>query len=177
MRPMAQPQTMSKSDYVKLRGRFTPSNPKIIFVLESPPASGLYFYNPDGKTSEPLFKAIMKDVLEIAPESKEVGLAEFAARGYLLIDATYKPVNDLDDREADAIIASDFPELVEDLGNHAGPESGIVLVKANVFALLASKLQDTGFNVLNKGISIPFPGTGNQRKFRTAVRAVLGLTV
>ena len=33
--------------------------------------------------TEPLFKAIIKDVLEIAPNAKEEGLAEFAARGYL----------------------------------------------------------------------------------------------
>jgi hypothetical protein len=166
---------MTKSEYKQFRDRFTPENPKIIFILESPPVSGLYFYNPNGKTTEPLFKAMMKDVLEIAPNSKDEGLREFAARGYLVIDATYTPVNRLDDKEADAIIDRDFPLLVEDLLKHAGPETAIVLVKANVSATLGPKLNDVGFKVLNDGVIIRFPGTGNQGKFRAAIRRVLGL--
>jgi hypothetical protein len=46
-------------------------------------------------------------------------------------------------------------------------------VKANVCDL-EPKLKTVGFNILNGGVRIPFPGTGNQGKFRTAVRAVLG---
>jgi hypothetical protein len=53
------------------------------------PKSGLYFYKPEGLLSEPLFSAMMKDVLEIKPRTKDEGLREFAARGFLLIDATY----------------------------------------------------------------------------------------
>lgn len=165
---------MTKSEYLKLRDRFTPQNPKIIFVLESPPASGLYFYNPDGKTTEPLFKAMMKDVLEIEPKTKEEGLQKFAAAGYLIIDATYTPVNNLDDDEADAIIGRDFRDLVEDLSKHATADTGIVLVKANICDL-EPKLKEAGFNILNAGVRIPFPATGNQNKFRSAIRAVLGL--
>jgi hypothetical protein len=168
------PPTMTKPDYLKFRDRFTPPNPKIIFVLESPPASGRYFYNPDGPITEPLFRAMMKDVLEIAPDSKEQGLTQFAAGGYLIVDATYTRVNKLKDKEADAIIDRDFAELVEDLREHAGPGTAIVLVKANVCALLESKLKDAGFNVLNKGVSIPFPGSGQHTNFRNSVRAVLG---
>lgn len=74
----AQPAPLVKADYLNFRNRFIPLNTKIIFVLESPPASGKYFYNPDGKTSEPLFRAMMKDVLGITPSSKEEGLKEFA---------------------------------------------------------------------------------------------------
>lgn len=165
---------MTKSDYLQLRNRFTPPNLKIIFILESPPASGLYFYNPDGKTSEPLFRAMMKDVLEIEPTSKQEGLKEFAARGYLIIDATYTPVNNLDDNEADAIIKRDFPALVADLSKHATADTGIVLVKANICDL-EPKLKEAGFNILNGGVRIPFPATWHQNKFRSAIRAVLGL--
>lgn len=114
-------------------------------------------------------KARCSAVLEIAPYYKEEGLKQFAARGYLLIDA---PVNNLEDEEADAIIARDFPELVEDLRKHKGFEAGIVLVKANVCDL-EPKLKDVGFNILNEGVRIPFPGTGNQGKFRTLIRKIL----
>jgi hypothetical protein len=71
----------------------------------------------------------MKNVLEITPTSKETGLKEFAARGYLLLDATYTPVNRSNRKKRTAIILRDFPLLVEDLRKHGGPEVGIVLVK------------------------------------------------
>jgi hypothetical protein len=79
--------------YADLRGRYTPEHPKIIFVLESPPVSGKYFYDPDGFTTEPLFSGMMKDVLELSPKTKHEGLIGFTAHDYLLLDATYTPVN------------------------------------------------------------------------------------
>jgi hypothetical protein len=55
--------------------------------------SGKYFYDPEGLTTEPLFSAMMKEVLELSPQTKHEGLSEFAARDYPLLDATYTPVN------------------------------------------------------------------------------------
>jgi hypothetical protein len=115
---------------------------------------------------------MMKDVLGIEPHSKE-GLTAFATRGYLIVNATYTPVNNLKDKEADSIITRDFPELVDDLRKHAGSATDVVLVKANV-CNLERKLKGVGFNILNGGVRIPFPGTGNQGKFKSAIRAVLG---
>jgi hypothetical protein len=120
---------------------------------------------------------MMKDVLEIKPKTKEEGLAEFASRGFLLIDATYKPVNHphLSQKARNALILDDFPLLIEELRKHAEPETGVVLVKANVCELLEPKLTNCGFTVLNRGKKIPFPSTGQQNRFREAVREVLGL--
>ncbi|HVP42093.1 MAG TPA: hypothetical protein VMS96_01600 [Terriglobales bacterium] len=167
---------ITKTEYFELRSRYTPKHPKTIFVLESPPASGKYFYNPTGTVREPLFKALMDDVLEVAAQTKEEGLKTFASEGFLVVDATYTPVNDLDDDEADAIILRDFPLLLEDLRAHAGPDTALVLIKANVCELLEPKLKKEDFKVLNNGERIPFPSTGQQTKFRTAIRKVLGLS-
>jgi hypothetical protein len=168
---------LTPAAYLSFRERYLPAHPKIIFVLESPPKSGLYFYRPDGAVSEPLFSAMMKDVLEINPKTKEQGLGAFAARGFLLIDATYKPVNHphLSKKARNALILDDFALLVEELRKHTEPETGVVLVKVNVCELLEQKLIDGGFKVLNHGRKIPFPSTGQQKKFREAVRQVLGL--
>jgi hypothetical protein len=166
---------LTRAEYLGYRGRYLPERRKIVFVLESPPISGLYFYKPEGSVSEPLFRAMMKDVLGIKPRTKEEGLGEFAARGFLLIDATYTPVNHLSGRARDAAILDDLPSLVEDLSKYAEPETSVVLVKANVCDLLEEKLTRFGFAVLNRGTRIPFPSTGQQNKFRDAVRRVLGL--
>lgn len=159
------------------RERFTPAHCKVIFVLESPPKSGKYFYNPEGRTTEPLFSGMMKDVLGMRPQTKTEGLSEFAARGYLVIDATYKPVNraHLSPKSRDALILEDLPLLVEDLRRYVNDETELVLVKANVCRLLESKLAAAGFTVLNRGLIVHFPSTGRQRQFRRTVRQVLGL--
>jgi hypothetical protein len=77
-----------------VRAPYVPEHPRVIFVFESPPASGNYFYKPERTGYEPLFDAMMKDVLRIEPpQNKHEGLRAFADRGFLLLDATYTPVN------------------------------------------------------------------------------------
>ena len=168
---------MSRAEYLQLRAPYLPENRKIVFVLESPPKSGLYFYNPEGRVSEPLFHAMMKDIVGIKPSSKDEGLREFAFRGYLLIDATYTPVNHdhLSHRERNQRILDDLPVLVEELRGCMAPNAGVVLVKANVCTLLEPILTAHGFPILNRGRTIPFPSTGQQNRFRRAVREVLEL--
>lgn len=164
---------MTKAQYLRFRNQYIPSNIKVVFVLESPPTSGRYFYNRDGSLSEPLFRAMMKDVLEISPASKEEGLQEFSSRGFFLVDATYTPINHSKGKERNAIILRDFPLLVGALREYTRPETGIVLVKANVCELLEKRLTEAGFNVLNRGTMIPFPSTGQQSRFAECVRKVL----
>jgi len=167
---------MSRAEYLRLRSPYVPVHRRIVFVLESPPKSGLYFYNPDGRVSEPLFSAMMKDIIGLNPKSKDEGLREFASRGFLLIDATYTPVNHdhLSDRERNKRILDDLPVLVDELRQYVGSGTGVVLVKANVCELLEPVLLAHGFPILNRGMTIPFPSNGQQNRFRETVRQVLG---
>jgi hypothetical protein len=105
------------------------------------------------------------------------GLREFAMGGYLLLDATYTPLNHphLSSGERDRLVLADLPLLVEELRKCRGSSTRLILVKANVCRLLDSKLTGAGFPVLNHGKSIPFPSTGQQKKFRDTVRQVLDL--
>jgi hypothetical protein len=171
---------LTKTEYAGMRARYTPRCSKIIFILESPPISGKYFYNPEGRTSEPLFSAMMKDVLEMSPKTKHDGLTEFATHGYLLIDATYVPANlpgsaSAQNNSAAVQIQQDFPLLVEELNRHVQVDTRLLLVKANVCRLLDKPLKQHGFGVLNGNLAIPFPSNGQQPRFRAMVRQVLGL--
>ena len=90
---------------------------KLVIVAESPPASGKYFYDTTGSPKEPLFSALLLQ-LGISPTTKVAGLIELQKRGWVLVDATYQPVDKLakDARhDRDAVIANDYPLLVEDL--------------------------------------------------------------
>jgi hypothetical protein len=122
---------------------------------------------------------MMHDVLGIEPGTKAEGLAEFAARGFLLIDATYTPVNGYPEGLLrDKIVAEGFPFLVEELQKYARAESKVILVKKNDCNLLVRRLKDLDrFHILNSVDIIPFPGSGQQARFREIIRHTLGLGV
>jgi hypothetical protein len=160
-----------KSHYQKLRTRYQPTHVTLIFLLESPPASGKYFYDPTGKTTEPLFAGLMR-LIDENPGTKEEGLAAFAEKGLFLMDATYQPVNHIkSDKERNQAILDALPELIKDL-NRTLPDhrTPIVLVKANICRLLEAPLKKEGFNVLNDGRVIPFPSSGQQAKFHRTIQ-------
>jgi hypothetical protein len=159
--------------YLAVRCRFEPDDVRLVVVAESPPASGLYFYNPQGKVSEPLFAALMAQ-LGFAAATKEDGLREFQRRGWLLIDATYEPVNRLTRAGRNKVIERDYPLLCKDLAKLIPDRSTpLILIKANVCRLLEPKLVRDEFNVLNRGCVVPFPSSGWQAEFRKKFVAIL----
>lgn len=89
-----------KTYYLQLRNRYRPTQIKTVFVLESPPASGKYFYDKSGLISEPLFSAMM-ELLNFKAKTKHDGLEYFADTGHFLVDATYEPVNELKEKTRD----------------------------------------------------------------------------
>jgi hypothetical protein len=124
-----------RSEYLDLRRRFEPASATLVIVAESPPVSGLYFYNPDG---ELLFAALMEQ-LGVQPRTKLEGLTEFQKRGWALVDATYEPVNGLTGRGRDLVLDRDYPELRDDLRQLLAVRWStvpLVLIKANVCRLV-----------------------------------------
>lgn len=159
--------------YVQLRDRYQPRRIRAIFVLESPPVSGKYFYEAQGSTGEPLFRAMMQ-LLGIKPLSKLEGLRAFQRAGYILIDAIYQPVNKMNYGKRNAKIVRNVPNLVRDLRRvGANRRTPILLVKTNVCKLLGKPLMVYGFNVLNRGVAIPFPSHGWQGRFSSLARQLL----
>ena len=168
---------MSRSpiEYKRMRDVYKPSCIRAIFILESPPRSGKYFYDPAGETNEALFGAMM-DLLHIKNDlkNKEDGLRRFQKQGFIVVDASYVPVNGLEGNHRDQAIIREFESLVDDLDSlDPGKEVPLVLVKANVCKVLEHRLKTKGFKVINDGQSIPFPGSGRQRDFREKIALVL----
>jgi hypothetical protein len=164
---------MDRAGYLTFRSRYQPVSPRLIIVAESPPVSGRYFYNSEGAVTEPLFSAVMQQI-GVKPLFKEQGLQRLQEIGWLLVDATYEPVNDYTDRKKDSVIVRDYPQLLNDL-IHLSPDRSvpIVLIKVNVCRLLESRLSKDGFDVINGGKEIPFPSSGQQGKFRSAFSDVV----
>lgn len=173
---------MRRDDYLSLRSKYEPKPAKLVIVAESPPASASrrYFYNPKGNPSEPLFLALMRQ-LHFSARTKEDGLAEFQRRGWILVDATYEPVNKHADSgrnmaisKRNSAIERDYPQLRDDLDSLIPDRSTpIILIKANVCQALEPKLTKDGFTVLNRGQKIYFPGNGRQKDFHDQFGAIL----
>jgi hypothetical protein len=168
-----------RDQYLSMRRKFEPATVTLVIVAESPPVGGKYLYDPAGKVSEPLFDALIKQ-LGIQPKTKIDGLREFQSRGWVLVDATYEPVNAPDKTDKDLVIARDYQELCGDLKRLlAGHwrEIPLILIKSNVCRMLEPKLNEDGFKVLNKGRIVPFPSHGHQpvfdRRFREIVQQTL----
>jgi hypothetical protein len=166
----------TKDDYLELRRRYKPEIVRLAIVAESPPASGKYFYDPAGRRTEALFSALMTR-LGISPGTKEEGLREFQRRGWVLVDATYEPVNK--SKRRDETILRDYPHLRDDLSRLLPDRSKtpVIVIKATVCDLLAQKLKDDGFNVVNDGRRVYFPSHGRQPDFhREFAAALVGVT-
>lgn len=163
---------MNQQYYRNLRNKYNPNNLRIVFILESPPVSGKFFYNEGGSIKEPLFSAMMK-LLNYNPKNKQEGLTHFADSGYLIVDSTYEPVNNLKGKKRDDKILENYDNLIMDLKEMGDPKDlSLILVKANICRLYEKRLSEAGFNVLNDGIIIPFPSTGQQNKFQIGIRNV-----
>jgi hypothetical protein len=105
------------------------------------------------------------------------GLLNLKRSGWVLVDATYEPVNQHGSKPIrNEIIERDYPKLCEDLAQLSPDRSvPVVLIKANVCELLEVRLMHDGFKVLNRGVRIPFPANGHQIRFREPFRAALAL--
>lgn len=162
--------------YHRLRSRFTPAKPSLILIAESPPVSGKYFYDTTGRVGESLFIAIMKSILKMRPESKEKGLIALKDNGVVLLDATYTQINSgYSEKQKASIILDGYSELLSRI-NETTQEKAVpvLLIKMNICRCLEPLLTKDGYNVINRGVAVPFPCSGNQRKFAAAIEEILG---
>ncbi len=163
---------MTEKEYKSYRNKYRPKKLKAIFIGESPPNSGKYFYKPEGKISEPLFKNFM-EAMDIPHSTKAEGLKEFARRGYFLIDATYTPVNGIKDtwKRTEAIFR-DFCSFFKDLRFTVGKNKHVlvVFVKVNVFDLYAPFIRGE-YNMIDE--RIPFPSRWNRKSFLKKMKHLL----
>ncbi len=158
-------------EYLALRDRYLPEKIRTVFVLESPPSGPGFFYDPDGRITEPLFSAFM-EALGIKAQSKKEGLEIFHARGFFLIDPVYVPVNKLPEKKAAQIIMRNFGRLSEELGRVAAANTPVVIVKTTVFRLLYGPLKNAGFAILNRE-PIAFPSHGRRKEFVRKIRKLV----
>lgn len=153
--------------YSHLRDPFTPGEVKLVMLFESPPVSGMYFYDPEGRTTEALYSAIMK-LFGWKPTFKTEGLQWFCDAGMILLDATYQQVNGMTLKQRRHIMRADYPDLIARL-----PDAPVMIGMSAVYDAVNDLLIKDGVYVINGPIKVPFPANGRQRQFHEKAGAVL----
>ena len=168
------------SAYDELRQQYKPTKIKGLLIAESPPPSAevggsRHFYRSDKiRTDDRLFvntiKALYPEASELTESQiepdKEKWLRRFQADGWYMIEALeVSQEHEVTKKQRQAKIAEALPRLVERVKELATPQTGIVLIKSNVYDVAAEPLRAAGFRVLNTEL-VDYPGRFNQRDYR-----------
>ena len=138
----------------------------LLLVAEAPPgASDRYFYLPDVDAHDSLFRYVTRAILHLEPTraSKAELLEQLKDRGVFLIDLKQDPADGTP-------LTNHVPDLVERI-RRLNPEK-IILIKATVYDAAYRALANAGLPVVFE--RVPFPGSGQQKRFAEAFGRALG---
>jgi hypothetical protein len=160
----------TKEENLLFAYQYKPEIVKVLWIVESPPYSNppRYFYRPELTKHDSLYKEVMKS-LDIIPSSpKADSLNKFKQLGYFLIDAAKCPIDKKNSRLKTQIIKNCSSILQQEVIS-LEPEK-IIIIKATLYNDVYKCLCEIGFdkNIINSK-PIPFPGSGQQRRFRNAI--------
>ncbi len=170
------------NQYAEARDKYRPDRIGALFIAESPPSSGGYFYFEKTTGKDHLFRETMKALGLWREETsmpkgldKQQLLAQFQSRNLFLLDTCEFPVDKMSTRQRHNAILEAVPRLVEEVRD-LDPKA-ILIVKKTVFEPVREGLERGGLGerILNEE-PLPFPSHGNQRKFRISLRQYLKLT-
>ncbi|MGV1033777.1 MAG: hypothetical protein ACOYBP_00945 [Microbacteriaceae bacterium] len=160
--------------YSERRARWKPEHVRLLLIAESAPDDGgdianrRFFYDDNLTGKDGLFREVVRalydnPVLVSGPNAKKPLLEKLKADGVFLIDLAPVPVNYHSPSERAAALQRNIDATVS-LAGDLSPD-GIVLVKQNVFDLLERPIRAAGLPLLHDAM-IPFPGSGQQKRFR-----------
>jgi len=170
-----------KDIYRKAREKYKPKRVKVLFIAESPPPPNgkpRYFYFEQVHQHDNLFVAMVRalygaDVVSLGRNSntKIELLKRFKKDGYFLIDAVEFPLGGSpSDRKR--MILKHVDQLIARLKRICHRDIKIILIKANIYRLLAGELKKKGFNILNTK-PLPFPMYQHKSSFTDNLKKLL----
>jgi hypothetical protein len=145
--------------------KYKPANIKTLLVAEAPPSSTeRYFYFEHVRTHDSLFRHVANAILGQTPTRNEKAnaLAQLRERGVFLIDLCADPVDG-------GPLSTHVPALIRRVRKLAPAK--VILIKATVYDNAFAALRDANLPVVDE--RVPFPGSGQQRRFAAAFERAL----
>jgi hypothetical protein len=145
--------------------RYRPDKIETLLVVEAPPSAlDRSFYFEDVTAHDSLFRHVVEAVLGERPtRDKAPYLDELRERGWFLLHMSPEPFRDR------SVLTPLIPSLIERCRQLSA--SRIVVVGAPLFDLVHAPLTAAGLPVVNA--RIPFPGSGQQRRFLELMRELV----
>lgn len=151
-----------------------PNPVKVLWILESPPKSDppTYFYRPELTRYDGLYREVMKSLGINPTDPKTKGLKEFRKLGHFLIDITKCPVDKDNSHLKPSMFENCFDIFTKEV-IYLNPEN-ILIIKSPNYDLINNRLKEMEFGdrIINDE-PIPYPGSGQQVRFRKAVALYL----
>jgi hypothetical protein len=163
---------MRNSTFEKLRNYYRPDDIEILFVGESRPQSGTFFYNEDSN----LYRETKKAFNEYFGENIFT-LDAFKNWNCWLYDICKNPVNGLPDKERRAEIRRNITRL-EKFIESVNPKYIIVCKKSFVMDEIHTSNIMNRYREKETIFFLPFPSNGRQREYRGGLintLAIIGL--
>lgn len=158
---------MAQNEFEVLRVSYKPNPVRILFIGESRPAQGTFFYCGDSN----LYR-YTKEAFETATR-RYFDLTFFKAKNCWLYDVCDIPVNkDLTPAQRKQIIRQNLPNLVNTV-KEINPEYIIVVKMGELRDEVKPKLYDLGYIDGTNTFYLPFPSTGRQKEYRDQLTKVL----
>ncbi len=163
---------------LEAREKYRPEEVKLIFLAEAPPCKeGHFFYFEDVPRGDSLFLHIIRAVfpdLESIPTKelrsrKEELLFRFSEAGYFLEDSVAVSIPK-GTKNKEKVVLEHQADLIRRIQQYKETAS-FVLLSSSVFKSNYQALKNEGFKILND-FMIPFPGSGQQGKFKEGIAKI-----
>jgi hypothetical protein len=157
------------SDREQVRERYRPRQISMLFVGESPPASGRFFYDGTGIACASTQRAFAQAFARTFHGPQEF-LKFFRDAGCYLDDLSHDPVDHLTTADRIRAINSCTDTYARDL-QEMQPKLIVVFLK-RIFPVVERAASIAGFPG-DRLIALPFPGNGHQNKYVAELGALL----
>ena len=144
----------------KLRESFHPDCVTTLFVGESAPASGRFFYC----SNSSLFRAMKR-----AFGNRETFIEDFKRKGFYLDDLVLTPINKLARPERSRRRENAVPELAERLAKYK-PKAVVVVMRA-ILPMVRQAMHMAGISY--EPFCVPHPAFGNWTRFSNAMTEII----
>jgi hypothetical protein len=146
--------------FEEIRASYRPRRITTLFVGESAPHGGTFFYNQDSGLFREMRKAFRGDHLF---------LDAFKESGFYLDDLVLEPVNQLPPRDRRIACSQSIASFAKRLSDYK--PAAVVILLRSIEAMVAAAMRQAGFHY--QPFCTPYPGFGNQRRFHHAMAQII----
>ena len=148
------------SEFEKIRKSFRPERITTLFVGESAPSGGTFFYNENSN----LFRCMKR-----AFDGQATFLDDFKSSGFYLDDLVLIPVNKLERQDRSALRQQSISALADRLADYK-PMAIVILMHA-IVPMVRKAMLKAGISC--ESYSTPFPTFGNQNRFHNKMIEII----